>query len=436
MIVSCIFLAPGLKEKLASVPFCKGDATEDTGGIGSSLQQVFGDLNPKSAIDEYKFNCKDAVGYLAVYRLCFIVTLFFTLMSLIMVNVKSSNDPRAGIQNGFWALKYMLIIGGMIGAFFIPEEHFGEVWMYFGMIGGFFFILIQLVLIIDFAHSWAEAWVGNYEETDSRGWLVALLMCTGIMYCVSLAAVVLMYLYYTGEHVGQCKLHEFFISINLIICIVLGVVSTLPKIQEHMPKSGLLQASCITMYIMYLTWSAMSNSPDQQCKPNIGSLLTGMSNSTALTTTTAKPDPDHKNEPRFDTESIIGLVIWFLCVLYSSIRTASNSQASKLTGSDKLLVKDNGETGGSTDAEAQKVWDNESEEVVYSYSLFHVMFALATLYVMMTLTNWFHPNSDIGSFSSNAPAVWVKIVSSWLCGVLYLWTIVAPAVLVDRDFGY
>jgi len=38
-----------------------------------------------------------------------------------------------------------------------------------------------------------------------------------------------------------------------IICFVLGVVSTLPKIQENMPKSGLLQASCITMYIMYLT---------------------------------------------------------------------------------------------------------------------------------------------------------------------------------------
>ena len=36
------------------------------------------------------------------------------------------------------------------------------------------------------------------------------------MYGVSLAAVVLLYLYYTGEHVGQCKLHEFFISINLV----------------------------------------------------------------------------------------------------------------------------------------------------------------------------------------------------------------------------
>ena len=44
-----------------------------------------------------------------------------------------------------------------------------EVWMYFGMVGGFLFILIQLVLIIDFAHSWAEAWVGNYEESESKG---------------------------------------------------------------------------------------------------------------------------------------------------------------------------------------------------------------------------------------------------------------------------
>ena len=116
-----------------------------------------------------------------------------------MINVKTSNDPRAGIQNGFWAIKFIIIIGGMVGAFFIPVGAFGkqrciihnqivmefdscyvsktnllfissgEVWMYFGMIGGFLFILIQLVLIIDFAHSWAEAWVGNYEENENKG---------------------------------------------------------------------------------------------------------------------------------------------------------------------------------------------------------------------------------------------------------------------------
>lgn len=45
-----------------------------------------------------------------------------------------------------------------------------SVWMYFGMIGGFLFILIQLVLIIDFAHSWAENWVAKLEETESKAY--------------------------------------------------------------------------------------------------------------------------------------------------------------------------------------------------------------------------------------------------------------------------
>jgi len=58
----------------------------------------------------------------------------------------------------------------MVGAFFIPEGSFGTTWMYFGMIGGLLFIIIQLILIIDFAHSWAESWVGNYEETESKAW--------------------------------------------------------------------------------------------------------------------------------------------------------------------------------------------------------------------------------------------------------------------------
>ena len=92
-------------------------------------------------------------------------------------------------------------------------------------------------------------------------------------------------------------------------------------------------------------------------------------------------------------------MIFILCVLYSSIRTASNSQAAKLSGAENILLKDNGE-GSNADPEANKVWDNEEDEVAYSCkiyliflkriletksisfflgSLFHAMFALATV---------------------------------------------------------
>ena len=67
--------------------------------------------------------------------------------------------------------------------------------------------------------------------------------------------------YYTGDAAGQCPVHEFYISFNMILCVAISIISVLPVVQEHMPKSGLLQSGVISLYIIYLTWSAMGNSP-------------------------------------------------------------------------------------------------------------------------------------------------------------------------------
>ena len=55
-----------------------------------------------------------------------ILMLIAVFLTVMMIGVKSSNDPRAGIQNGFWGIKFLVIIGGMIGAFFIPNGAFGN----------------------------------------------------------------------------------------------------------------------------------------------------------------------------------------------------------------------------------------------------------------------------------------------------------------------
>lgn len=39
----------------------------------------------------------------------------------------------------------------------------------------------------------------------------------------------------------------------------------MPAVQDRIPRSGLLQSAVVTLYTIYLTWSALSNNPDQKC---------------------------------------------------------------------------------------------------------------------------------------------------------------------------
>jgi len=41
-----------------------------------------------------------------------------------------------------------------------------------GMVCSFLFILIQLVLIVDFAHSMSERFLEKYDETEHKGWYI------------------------------------------------------------------------------------------------------------------------------------------------------------------------------------------------------------------------------------------------------------------------
>ncbi|GMT09672.1 hypothetical protein PFISCL1PPCAC_969, partial [Pristionchus fissidentatus] len=425
-VVSCIMLAPGIQHKLSDAKwFCEG-------------------------LDTYAgINCARATGFQAVYRMCAAMASFFFLMMLLMLGVKSSNDGRAKIQNGFWFFKYLILAGFTVGFFYIRSENLADPLMWVGMIGGFLFILIQLILIIDFAHSLAEGWIETYEEEESRWCYAGLLTVTFGTYALAITAIVLMYIFYTTG--ATCALPKFFISFNLILCVVVSVISILPQVQERMPRSGLLQSSFITMYVMYLTWAALINNPDKACNPSMITLFTN--------TTTTDKKGDEFGTP-LPMQSIVSLVLWFLCLLYASIRSSNKSSFDRLArtdsnaggagGAEEIGMSDTssgrhlfgggeGETarllaGSDAESGGKGAWDNEQEGVAYSYSFFHFIFALASLYVMMTLTSWYKPDNDLTHLNANMASVWVKIISSWLCVGLYGWTLVAPALFPDREF--
>ena len=54
-----------------------------------------------------------------------------------MINIKTSRDFRAKIQNGFWGFKLLILIGLVIASFFIPNDGFAQTLMIIGLIGGF-----------------------------------------------------------------------------------------------------------------------------------------------------------------------------------------------------------------------------------------------------------------------------------------------------------
>ncbi|KNC34306.1 hypothetical protein FF38_05903 [Lucilia cuprina] len=412
-ILGAIALSPGLQGTLKKLPFC----INSTSTVSSKALDTFSG-------GSLQVDCDYALGYMAVYRICFGLACFFTLMALIMLGVKSSRDPRSHIQNEFWPLKFLICFGAAIGAIFIPDGSFGPAMMWVGLIGGLAFILVQLIIIVDFAHTIAENWIENAE--NNRGYYYALVFVTLLSYGLSIAGISLLYVYFTQS--SECGLNKFFISINLILCLLVSIVSVLPAVQERLPQSGLLQSSLVTLYTIYLTWSAVANNPEKVCNPGMFGIIEGNTS----VTTIAPPTPNSK--VTFDTTNIIGLVVWMLCILYNCISSAV--EVSKINNTDEKRVL----TEVLSDAEAgsgdtRNKGDNETEGVTYSWSTFHIVFVCASLYVMMTLTNWYKPNSDIELFNANAASMWIKIISSWLGILIYGWSLVAPAILTNREFS-
>lgn len=356
----------------------------------------------------YKIDCPEGLCYgtLATYRVTCALAMFHFIMSILLIGVKNSQDPRAAFQNGFWGIKLALIGLLMVACFYLPNEFF-VTYGTLSLIASGIFILIQLVLLIDLAYRWSEKCLEEYDNSDNKQWLGLLAFGTIGLYCASVIATGIMYSNF-GQ--SECQTNLFFISANLILSVIVALISIHPRVQEMNPQSGLPPAAFVTAYSTYLVFSAHTNEPDAQCNPFIAS-----------------------TDQRI-VSIVVGAIITFFAMAYSA-SSAGSSSRTLMGGRDETIALLNPDERRNDGTEEE--FDDEEDGVAYSYSFFHIVFGIASMYVAMLLTNWdsVQKKDTVMIIGQSWTAVWVKIITSWLTYVLYSWTLIAPVVFPDRDWN-
>lgn len=339
----------------------------------------------------------------AVLRVSLGNFLFFTIFALIMIGVKDQNDRRDSWHHGGWIFKLAVWAVLIILMFFLPNVVV-TIYETLSKFGSGLFLLVQVILLLDFTHTWNDAWV----EKDGQKWYIALLAVSVICYIAtySFSGVLFMWFNPSGQ---DCGLNVFFIVMTMILAFAFAIIALHPKV-----NGSLLPASVISVYCAYLCYSGLSSEPrDYACN--------GL----------------HKHSKSVSIGTLVlGMLTTVLSVVYSAVRAGSSTTflsppSSPKTGSRKPLIESDDMESGKDDSKGA-----EARPVSYSYTFFHLIFALASMYSAMLLTGWTSSTSDSSELTDVGwTSVWVRICTEWVTAALYVWTLVAPLVLPDREFS-
>jgi hypothetical protein len=60
---------------------------------------------------------------------------------------------------------------------------------------------------------------------------------------------------------------------------------------------------------------------------------------------------------------------------------------------------------------------------------------IASIYVAVLITNWNSANVITDSLGPSGFSFWVRVAIAWTTALIYIWTIIAPKIIPERDFN-
>lgn len=370
-------------------------------------------------IDAWTSGCGDdesldvCSGNAGVFRAAGAAFVFFFIFG-IAAKCKPSANREA------WPAKYVLFLFLCIGTMFIPNDPiFIPIFLWIARIGSFLFVLVQQLILVDVAYNWNSAWLDKADQAElaegpgkGKKWLTAILLSCGILYALSIAGIVIMYLEF-----GGCTLNEVFVSITLALSCICTIV------QLTISETGsLLASACMTLYATYICAAAVTKNPNPVCNPRLGE------NSV--------------------WSIVLGLLIAFISLMWvgwsnttderlgagKSAENGNNASDEEKQRTGGVVI--NNESTGPTEAAPQQSPPDNPASFGSSWKLNAVMCVICCWYAM-SLTGWgaTSERGDIANPDKGKVSMWMLIASQWIALLLYLWTLLAPTLFPNRDFS-
>lgn len=419
----------------------------------------------------------------SAYRVSFCTTVFFFVMACL-----TSRKPQ--LHDEAWDVKIFAWVVLLIAFTFAPNGVF-LVYLWFARVFAFIFLILQQIILIvrnhlyckakrvkslyaiganrrsrsrstrstsqphviflmmprsslacqqDSAYSlnayFAEKGFEEQAATGSNGlnkWLCGLLGLSLGTLAAAVTGLALLFAYF-----GGCDTSDTFNSLALILILAFTVCQLLLVPEEGTTSNDTAQANSLLTsavmagYVVYLTFVADSANPKEECNP-------------------------FYNQKENVLSVALGLGVTFI-TLCGTVYFASDSMTSLVASSGvstqrdlETVLTEGAEKGGdgrtstaaSSSDKARPSLSRMLSEAepgstsVGTASKFNAVMMLISCYWCCVLTDWGNPGGGASSASPTAgtTAMWMNIVASWVCSLLYSWTIVAPKLFPDRDFS-